>query len=894
MPGDASIGPPIVRLDDRRATAAELTGGKGAVLARLSAAGHAVPDGFCVTTRVFAALVDDGVRRRLREVEALDPTSDALEEATRTVRAAIAARPLPRAVEEAILAGYTALGGRAVAVRSSATVEDLPHASAAGQHDTHLNVRSAAAVVQAVRSCMASLFTARAVAYRARRGVPRERVAMAVVVQRMVDADAAGVLFTADPGTGDRRSSVIDAAFGLGDAVVSGAVSTDHARVDDRAGAVTYEVGDKRVATRGGDDGGVVEVELPASQRTARVLTDEQVLQLARTGRAIEGLLGAPQDIEWAWAGGHLWVLQARPITSLFPVPRPTPADDALHVYLSVGHMQAFAEAMPPLAADAWKNLISAWTDRGHRAGGASFAMAGGRVYLDVTRALASSDLSELLLAPYSPLGDQAVAGLHDLLARRGTDIRRIPPRRRGAWVAPTLRAAPALLPRLPRFVGRLLRAVAGGAARPRDEAAWYEAWGRGLAAAARAPDQPRERARRTLRGPLGVPDLADLYARLAPLLAALSVPPALAGLVPDAEAERNAIGGGFAHDVVTRINQGLGDLADMARRHPAVAEAIAGGAALDELAGVNGGQAFIARFAAYLDEFGHRAAGEIDLSRPRWREDPRQLLTTVRAALADMEIGRHRAHLRSIVREAAEATRALERRARRGPSGMLRARFVRHLVRVHRNGIWMRELPKHGMAHGFAAWRETLLEAGEELAARGDLPTADDVWLLHSNELLAALDGGMPRIDLAARRAELAHHRQLDAPLLITSDGERPAVTGRPDVAEGTLVGTPVSGGVVEGIARVVRDPAVDGIAPGEILVALSTDPGWTTLFLNAAGLVTEVGGRFSHGAIVAREYRLPAVVSAPNATSRIRSGDRVRLDGTRGTVEVLTPGDG
>ena len=360
--------------------------------------------------------------------------------------------------------------------------------------------------------------------------------------------------------------------------------------------------------------------------------------------------------------------------------------------------------------------------------------------------------------------------------------------------------------------------------------------------------------------------------------------------LFPDVPEDVNAVGRGFPDELVTRINLGLGDLADVARANPAVADALREGASLETVESLEGGAEFSAALEEYLEEFGHRATGEIDISRPRWQENPSGLLATVRANLEHEQQGAHRSHIRQMEREAVGAAVALEQRADHGLLGPVRRRLVRQLIRTYRGYIQTREYPKQGAAHMFTTWRGVLCEAGEVLVDDGMLSDSTDVWFLRLEELLAALEGEWSTVDIDTRRAEFERHKSLTAPPVLTSEGEAPSGRlEREDVPEGALTGTGVSGGIVEGIARVVRDPTTETIKNGEILIAPSSDPGWTPLFLNAAGMVVEVGGRMSHGALVAREYGIPAVVSVSEATERIETGQRIRIDGTQGIVEII-----
>ncbi|QLG27642.1 pyruvate, phosphate dikinase [Halorarum halophilum] len=892
--------PYVVSLDDPAATDLALVGGKGANLARLVEAGLPVPDGFCVTTVAYRELVsDESVDALFDRLSDLDPTNtESIADVGASLRTSIEALDLPPAVRDAI---ETALADRATeagsetayAVRSSATAEDLPDASFAGQQETFLNARGVEEIIDSVRACMASLFTDRAIAYRAKNGIPHEDVALSVVVQRMVTPEVSGIMFTADPTSGNRRITAIEAGLGLGEAFVSGEAAADSVLVDARTGEILdYEVGVQRTAIRPLPEGGVETVDLSADERSARALSDDQVRTLVKVGAEVEALFGHPQDVEWCLEDGSVRIVQSRPITTLFPVPTPEPSDDRLHVYYSLGHAQAFAEALPPLVRDIWMSYTeTTFEEFGFDGRGPWAVEAGGRVYMDATNLLRVGILRGLVPTQLAATSEPMGAAMEAILEQRSEEFHT------DRSVAETLAATPALArgmwrglstsrPLLSTMMDGFPGAFIGTPTPPECEEAKWTAWGRNIASQVRDAETPTERVRAVF-DLLG--DAID-FPPAGPLLAALAAGEVLERMFPDAPEDVNAVGRGFPEEVVTRINLGLGDLADIARDTSPVATALRQGAALDDIESLDGSEEFLTELDEFLDEFGHRATGEIDVSRPRWREDPSALLATIGANLEHGEAGEHRKHVRRMEREALAAAERLERRASHGPLGPLRRRVVRRLVRTYRGYIQTREYPKQGAAHMFTAWRDAFCDAGEVLVAEGHLSDPSDVWFLRVSELLAALDGESIDVDVAARRAEFERHKTMDAPPVLTSEGEAPAGrVNREDVPEGALVGTGVSGGVVEGVARVIRDPAKETIENGEILVAPSSDPGWTPLFLNAGGMVVEVGGRMSHGALVAREYGIPAVVSVPEATTVIETGQRIRIDGTRGIVEVL-----
>jgi phosphohistidine swiveling domain-containing protein len=887
-----------------------LVGGKGANLGELLRAGLPVPRGFVVTTDVYRSLVDTpAVHEALARLEHVAAAETAaLTAAAAEVRSAIRAQEFDASTRAELSAALDAVGStETYAVRSSAAAEDSPTASFAGQHETYLAV-DAADVPDRIQECMASLFTDRAVSYRAHDDVSQGGVAMAVVVQPMVEAEAAGVLFTADAETGSRRVSTVDASFGLGEAVVGGDVTPDRARIDTTTGEIlAYDVATKDVAVRSrgvssdeddtaDETTGVETVELAATHREERVLSDEQLRTLVGLGERVQTLFGTPQDIEWALVDGAFVLLQSRPITTLFPLPSPLPDDDRLHVYLSMGHMQAMPEALPPLVCDFWRD----WVNSAMAAFGvATFVPtpaveAGSRIYIDVTPFVRSDAFRDHLIDGLVAINEPASTGLDDLTTRRpemfesaGTSLAtlgRLPTFAKPAWQVSTL-----VLSVVPGIARGVFRAFTDAPTRADLDETWGDLSETFTAKIARA-ETPDERARAVFSS-TDITDLvAEMYPKAAPLFVAFAVGGWLSREFPDAQTDVNAVGSGFEHDVITRINLGLGDLADVARGHPAVAEALREQRSLDEIRAVDGGDVFVDAFESFLDEFGHRATGELDLSRPRWREDPSGLLAIVRANIEHEEAGDHRERIRRLAAEAEAAASRLERRADHGLLGPLRRRLVRRLVSTYRNTVYTREYPKQEAARAFTTWREALLDAGRQLADEGRLDESEDVWFLRAEELFAALDGDAVDVDIAARRRAFARHTTLDAPPILTNEGE--TIHGqfdRVDVPAGALVGTGVSAGVVEGLAKVVHDPTEATVEPGEILVAPSSDPGWTPLFLNAAGMVVEVGGPVSHGALVAREYGLPAVVSVHGATRRIQTGQRLRIDGSRGIVEIL-----
>jgi rifampicin phosphotransferase len=878
--------------DDIDRSALSTAGGKAANLGELTRAGLPVPPGFCVTTAAYEIVAEDA---------GLGPILDALgetrsDDTTRLAELAAAAHEgilrtrVPEAVTEAITAAYYELGDGTpvpVAVRSSATAEDLPYASFAGQQDTFLNVVGDEAVLDAVRRCWASLWTDRAVSYRATGGIDHREVRLAVAVQRMVGATVAGILFTANPLTGRRRQAVIDASLGLGEAVVSGAVNPDHFVVDTVTGEIVERrLGDKRVAVRTAEGGGTQRVELADNGGSAS-LEDIQIRYLANLGSQVESHFGAPQDTEWAIdSEGKIWLLQARPITTLFPLPARAPATgDDLRVYFSFSVAQGVYRPLTPMGLQAFRLVGSAIAAlAGHpppdRYGGPTpLTDAAGRLFVDITPVLRTT-LGRRVLDFVARHMEALTA---PILRRLATDPRFAPVMTR-PW--PILRAVLSVLIR-----SRMPLGVAGALVRP--EAARTRA--ERVAAGIRSADDLPGDAGATERLAAAERELFGGPRRILP-----GVPPAfVAGLIANALAgkllndlatddEKRVVLRGLPHNPTTEMDLALWALAREVRANPDVARAVRE-TPPERLAQEYRSDTLLpelqAGLAGFLHAYGHRGVAEIDLVLPRWSEDPTYILGVLAnyLRLDDPQLAPD-IQFRRAAREAEEMVTELTLRA--GRKGRFRGALVGFFLRRARALVGMREMPKFCIILLFARARELLWPVGQELAKTGRLEKAEDIFFVSIPEVRAVLAGTDLRSVVRERRAFYdGELRRRHVPRILLSDGTEPA-TEAATAEEDGLRGTPASGGVVSAKARVILDPTGARLEPGEILVAPSTDPGWTPLFLTAGGLVMEMGGAMSHGAVVAREYGIPAVVGVPHATGSIATGQRITVDGSAGTI--------
>jgi len=868
-------------------------GGKGANLGELAAAGFPVPPGFCVTTEAYRRFLDQAPDDVLEPLKGVPAELSAVRAAGKQVRQALGTVDVPAEVAAAATEALRALDADVpYAVRSSATAEDLPDASFAGQQDTYLNLRGAEAVIDGIRRCWISLFTDRAILYRVQHGFDHHEVQLAVVVQQQILPEVAGILFTADPITHRRDRVSIDAGFGLGEGLVSGKVSADLYQLDKASNTlVERRIAAKELAIRPLPEGGTEEVALVGAEQTRATLSDLRAEQLAALGVRIEQHYGRPQDVEWCLQEGELYVVQSRPITTLHPLPEPpAPADSVargLHVYVSWNHVQSMTDPMPDLS----RSLIHLANPLGK--GGRDtthtryMASAAGRVYHDAT---------ELLRLP--GVGARAAAMLEQSDPLMGRALAAVVQRdsfQRGRSLGNTVAMAWALLARVVPMTARTTYHLWLGAPEPKVPEA-----GERLEATLRAwrgrlemtpPGAPRLRAvREMVRSILDDIDhtLPLIFASIAANMSnrRLSGAPELVDRMLRAT----------PHNPLTAKDAELAAVAELARGDASLLALLQDPPAIDDLDRFLRGllPAFGQALGAWLRRYGDRGPGEVDVARARYRDDPRPILRALATTL-DGPPDAFAEQQAAYVQEAHQAAETLVAEADRGLLGPLRSRLVRWLCRVGRELFAAREHPKFYWLRALGVARGVFVAEGRRLEAAGVLAAADDVWFLAIDELIALADGEHALAERVPERRE-AHRRYaaLEPARVLTSMGEVVVARHQRDGAPaGALLGTSASAGVAEGRVRVIHDPASESLAPGEVLVAAYTDPGWTPLFPQAAALVMEVGGQMTHGSVVAREYGIPAVVCVPGATTKLRTGQRVRVDGDHGWVEVLSSED-
>jgi pyruvate,water dikinase len=857
----------ILALHDPQAVL-ETAGGKGAALARLEGAGLPVPGGFHVTTEAYRKFVAANelqpvILAALEDVDVSQPAT--LERASRRIRESFDRAQIPPDVAAALIHAYTALPGSypAVAVRSSATAEDLPEASFAGQQETYLNVGGADAVVEATRQCWASLWTARAIGYRARQGLKVEGVALAVVVQLLVPAEAAGIMFTANPLNGRRDEAVINAAWGLGEAIVGGAVTPDSITVDKPTGRViARETADKQVMTVR-VDGGTEEQPAPDSLRLVPVLSDAQAAELARHGVEIEDLFGMPMDVEWALAGGRLAILQARPITALpeevaeapaawpLPNPRAMYARGSLAEHLPNPATPLFATLGLRLANQAMLVLAQEFLGAGDQTD-YQYVTINGYVYLGIV--FGPREVWAFTKAAIAQLGNMLGKG-----TERWRAARRVLEDVVAKWEAkPVERLSPSQL-------------LAGTAEIFTETARFYTVLQSGALPTATTSETIFTRLYRGLVKRAGDPEATVFL---------------------------------FGFDTMPmRAEKSLFDLALWVKERAALAEYVVKTPAerlvehlrsVEPPAGIppEDWAGWRARFQAQVDAYGHTVY-EFDFANPTPIEAPEPLLETVKMYLEGQGSHPHQRQQAAAERRE-QAARAVLSRLRWPLRG-----WFKKALKWAQDTVPVREDSLADLGMGHPQIRRLLGELGRRFMAGGAIEKAEDIyWLVEEevNQLVVALERGeaLPELSerIPTRKAEWRAQLKIVPPAILpeTSRWARLVPWARQNQGDQAVIqGLGASPGKITAPACVLFSPEDFGkMKPGAVLVAVTTTPAWTPLFAMASAVVTDIGGPLSHSSIVAREYGIPAVMATGVATRRIRSGQMVTVDGGRGMVEI------
>jgi pyruvate,water dikinase len=875
--GGKEMKPYVLEFREIDKTKQMVVGGKGMNLGECSRIdGILVPEGFCVTTEAFKRVIgeNDELHQLLDQlaVQKVDERKR-ISEISRKIRDLIEGIEIDKGIEEDIDRCLLTFGfEHAYAVRSSATAEDLPFASFAGQQDTYLNIKGKDAILQHISKCWASLFTDRAVIYRMQNGFDHRKVYLSVVIQRMIFPQASGILFTADPVSSNRKVLSIDASFGLGEALVSGLVSADNYKVQEGR-IVEKMISTKKLAIYARKEGGTVEKEIGPGQQVLSTLSDEQVLELERIGRKLEAHFGRPQDIEWCLVDDTFYIVQSRPITTLYPIP--VANDQENHVYVSVGHQQMMTDAMKPLGLSFWLLTTPA-----------PMRKAGGRLFVDVTHMVASPESRKMLvdaMGQHDPLMKDALINIIE----RGDFIKSLPNDKQEQSSGKSNKSVPSADSRAqiendPTIVSDLIK----------------------------RSQTSIEELKQNIQTKSGS-DLFDFILEDIQILKKILFDPQSSAVFMaaiDASSwmnekmnkwlgEKNAadtLSQSVPNNITSEMGLALLDVADVIRPYPEVIDylqQIKDDNFMDELVKLEGGQETQDAIYDYLGKYGMRCAGEIDITKTRWSEKPTTLVPVILSNIKNFEPNASNRKFEEGRQEALKKELEILDRLKQLPDGEQKAKETKRMISLIRNFIGYREYPKYGMVNRYFVYKQALLKEAEQLVQANVIHEKEDIYYLTFEELHEVVRTN--KLDyqiISKRKDEYKLFEKLTPPRVITSDGE--IIVGeykRDNPMDEAIIGLPVSSGVIEGRARVILNMEDADLEDGDILVTTFTDPSWTPLFVSIKGLVTEVGGLMTHGAVIAREYGLPAVVGVVNATKLIKDGQRIRVNGTEGYIEIL-----
>jgi rifampicin phosphotransferase len=863
-----------------------LVGGKGANLGEMTKEGFPVPYGFCVTTEGYKEFINHNNLSEFISDTIKGANLENIHSIGERLREELTQSEMPEKVKSQIIKAVKRIGiDSYYAVRSSATAEDLAFASFAGQQDTYLNIKGEASLIDSVKNCWASLFTDRAILYRIQNQIDHEKVHMSVVIQSMVLPEVSGIMFTADPVSGQREIISIDASYGLGEALVSGLVSPDIYKYRKSTSKIeNKEISEKKLAIMPVEGGGVRRAVIKGEKSKVQVMEDSMIKSLAELGMRIEKHYGSPQDIEWCLEKGKLYIVQSRAITSLFPMPSPIPKDESLHAYVSFNHFQVMTDPISPLGIDMLRLILS--FDKGARSPEEYKILksAAGRIYIDLSVLLQFKKVRNKI-TEFMKNADELVAeALIDLINRPDFDQRI----KRDPSSGKAIRNF--MLPIIAKTIKNLIYNKPEGTIKFVNS---YVKMRIKKTEEIMSAKQGIERLEAIYEAASFSEDFKALLPKMAPAMISFKALEGLEKKMLGTNKYSNVIVTGLEGNITTEMGLLVGDLADLVRKSPDLMSQFEEEnyvTLIERINSIKCNDEFKRKFNAFMEIYDMRAAGEIDMARDRWIEDPEPLAKAIMAIAKTSDEGIHRKEYKETIEEAKKAAKDFIKEVEE-KHGKAKGRVAARIVRVLRNYLPIREHPKYLIMKLILIFKKAFLEEARMLVQKGHLKVEKDIFYVNFWELYNAVQNNESLIELVEhRKEEYKHYRKLNPPRVITSEGEEIKVGyKRENMPKGALVGMPVSSGVVEGIAKVVMNPSKTSVDKGEILVAPFTDPGWTPLFINASGLIMEVGGLLTHGTVVAREYGIPAVVGITDATKTIKTGQKIRVDGNAGFVMII-----
>ncbi len=849
-------------------------GGKGANLGEMISAGLPVPGGFILLTDSYRHFTDttglsEAIDNLISSIDESDLPS--MELVSDQIGGLFAKAEIPADIIEAIEKAYRAIGEPEVAVRSSATAEDLPGTSFAGQYSTFLNVQGKEELLKAVKECWASLWNYRALSYRVRQGIPNDGLAHGVVVQEMIDAEKSGILFTANPVNGRRDQMLLNSSWGLGEAIVGGEVTPDQWVMDKKEGIILEETVNNKEVMTVRKNRGIEFVPVPEEKRKEVALNSKEVASLLELGNKAEEYFGSPQDLEWAYRDGFFYLVQTRPITSLYPLPEVVKGKEDLRIYTNMSLLsQGMQEPLTPLGAHFFiKNIVAPVKVFNSSINEESdiwwCQTIGGRVFTDYTELLRKEKwwgkmINNDYFSDQDPLSAQALLQWLD--------------KNREEITAEKSPIVPFIIKNIFSFIklfGPMLKATVYGSILPlkaRDKA--IRAWDK----MAREAYEGAEKLE-TISEKLDYIDQQInsfvnnswvMLSMIAPSFRNVETAEKMAAPYLENCDDFRLVEKSLPYNSTTEMGM------EMMRAAKSLAER-GEQPTMEQEEVIN-----------FFKKYGHRSNEEVDIGIPRWHEEPEYILNLIQSYIDNNSYNQGLENFAQGAEKAEEAiTKICEKLELKGKKRL--AAKVEKLLRNYRQIFGLREESKFCLTKIYHMARSLLFEVGTEMQTKGLIDDPSDVFFLDYRDLYSA---EKLQAKVSANRDAYGRHMNISAPRLLSSRGE--SIYAASVKVDGALTGIPVSAGVYEGTAKVLFSPDESSkIEKGDVLIAKRTNPAWTPLFLNLGAIVMETGGPISHGAVVAREYGVPAVVGVGEATNIIRDGQRVRVNGETGQVELL-----
>ncbi|MDD2871154.1 MAG: phosphoenolpyruvate synthase, partial [Candidatus Gracilibacteria bacterium] len=856
---------------------AEVVGGKGANLGELTKAGFNVPQGFCVTVQAYKYMVLKYKKysNLIEKLDLLDVNElKKLEKVSEQIREYILNLKFPIDLENVILDAWDKNGkNKSYAVRSSATSEDLPDASFAGQQESFLNIKGSDQLLESIKKCFASLFTFRAVVYRKKNKFSNDKVFLSVVVQEMIFSEISGIMFTADPVTGNRKVVSINASFGLGEALVSGLVQPDLYIVN--GSRITKRVISKKdVKVTSVREGGTEQSDIKPAKQAVQALNDKQILELSKLGKDIENHYKTEQDIEWCFKDNKFFIVQSRPITSLYPLPENM--IKGFHFFLSIGHVQMMTEAIKPLGISVFLTF-SRYVEDYFKMKNPLLYDSGSHLYVDLMNLLDYKIFKSTLPFILQNVDENSSKILVNFMKNR--EFKKLKRKRL------SFKRIIVLL----KFLYQELKLLFFG-----DLDNIYDDL-----------DKVISNKLYVLRNELQEVVLKDKVKKIKSTI--LSLPKYIAETnilkyMPLAIGtykilgnlsqkwlgdtnEIDAIGKAPEGNVTTEMGLVIGDMADIVSKNDILREYLENGEYDNfwkDIERTKGGKEFSELFHQFLKKYGMRCSGEIDITHPRWKDQPMQVVSLILNSAKNTDLNQHRDDFVLAKAEGLDASNRFIERLKSTRFGFLKAFFVKRLIYVYRSTIGVREHPKFFLVNIFDIIRDAILEEGNMLVNEKVIENIEDIYYFTFDEIEYILE--TKEVDntlLKNRKYRFERNSRLKPPRVFTGDGEVLYAKPNLNIPEGAISGTAASSGIIEGRARVILNLEDADLENGDIIVTTYTDPAWTTLFGIASAVVTEVGGLLTHGAVVAREYGIPAVVGVDDVTNFIQDGDKIRVNG-------------